>query len=186
MATPVKRAALTYQDYLGLPDDGQRYEIIEGELYVSPAPSMKHQWTATQLTIVVGGHVGEHRLGHVYAAPTDVLLAEPSVVQPDLLFIRRDRLHILTEPNVKGAPDLVVEIISPSSTKTDQEIKRALYEKYGVPHYWMFEPVERWVRAFELGADGAYELVAEASGNMLFSAPPFSDLRIPLARLWGD
>ena len=115
-----------------------------------------------------------------------MLLADPSVVQPDLLFIKRDRLHILTEPNVKGAPDLVVEVISPSSTKTDQEIKRALYAKYGVPHYWMFEPVEQWVRAFELGSDGAYELVAEASGDMLFSAPPFSDLTIPLTRLWGD
>ena len=186
MATPVRRAMLTYQDYLQLPDDGKRYEIIEGELYVSPAPSMKHQFTATQLTIVVGGYIGEHGLGNVYAAPTDVLLADPSVVQPDLLFIRRDRLHILTAPNVKGAPDLVVEVISPSSTKTDQEVKRALYAKYGVPHYWIFEPVEQWVRAFELGADGTYELVAEASGDALFSAPPFPDLTIPLARLWGS
>jgi Uma2 family endonuclease len=184
MAAPVKRAGLTYQDYLTLPDDGQRYEIIEGELYLSPAPNLKHQWTATQLTAVLVNHVGEHGLGHVYAAPSDVFLAINSIVQPDLLFVSRERLHILTEPNVRGAPDLVVEVISPSSMKTDQETKRALYEKYGVKHYWVFEPSERWVRAFELGADGAYELVAEASDDALFTAPPFPDLTIPLARLW--
>jgi len=185
MATPVKRAVLTYQDYLQLPDDGNRYEIIKGELYVSPAPSMKHQWTATQLTIVVGGHVSERDLGHVYAAPSDVFFSETSIVQPDLLFISKDRLHILTAPNVKGAPDLVIEVISPSSTKTDQETKRVLYEEQGVRHYWIFEPVERWVRAFELGADGTYELVAEAASDRAFSAPPFPHLRIPLARIWG-
>src|SRR4051812_27870361 len=124
MATPVKRTMLTYDDYLRLPDDGQRYEIIEGELYVSPAPSIKHQWTATQLTIVVGSHVGANDLGHVYAAPCDVFFSRASIVQPDLLYISRDRLGILTEPNVQGAPDLVVEVISPSSTKTDLETKR--------------------------------------------------------------
>jgi Uma2 family endonuclease len=184
MAVPVKRAGLTYEDYLTLPDDGQRYEIIEGELYVSPAPNLKHQWTATQLTAVLVNHVGENNLGHVYAAPSDVLLANSSIVQPDLLFISRARLHILTEPNVQGPPDLVIEVISPSSTRTDQETKRALYEKYGVKYYWIFEPTEHWVRAFELGADGVYELVAEASGDAPFSAPPFPDLTIALARLW--
>ncbi|MCC7372730.1 MAG: Uma2 family endonuclease [Chloroflexi bacterium] len=185
MATPVKRAALTYQDYLQLPDDGLRYEIIEGELHVSPAPSMKHQWTATQLTAVLGVHVYDNDLGHVCSAPTDVYLADGSIVQPDVLFISRDRLHIVTDPNVRGAPDLVVEIIAPSSMTTDQETKCDLYAKHGVKHCWVFEPVAQWVRAFELGADGAYELVAEAAGDASFSAPPFAGLAIPLARLWG-
>lgn len=185
MATAANRVVLTYEHYLELPNDGKRYEIIEGELYVSPAPSIKHQWTTTQLTIVVGTHVGDNDLGHVYTAPCDVVLSFISVVQPDLLFISRERLGILTDPNVQGAPDLVVEVISPSSTKTDQETKRKLYEQYGVKHYWIFEPIQRWVRAYELGADGTYELVAEAAGDATFSAPPFPGLAIPLARLWG-
>lgn len=185
MATPVKRAALTYQDYLQLPDDGRRYEIIEGDLCESPAPSMKHQWTATQLTAVLGAHVYDNDLGHLYSAPTDVYLSDGSIVQPDVLFISRERLHIVTDPNVRGAPDLVIEIISPSSVTTDQETKRDLYAQFGVRHYWVFEPAARWVRAFELGADGVYELVAEAAGNAPFSAPPFVGLVIPLARLWG-
>ena len=86
MATAANRIVLTYEHYLELPNDGKRYEIIEGELYVSPAPSMKHQWTTTQLTVVVGTHVGDNDLGHVYTAPCDVVLSFISIVQPDLLF----------------------------------------------------------------------------------------------------
>jgi Uma2 family endonuclease len=185
MATAANRVVLTYEHYLELPNDGKRYEIIEGELYVAPAPSIKHQRVATQLTIVVGGHVEGRDLGEVFTAPCDVKLADISIVQPDVLFVSKARLGILTDPNVQGAPDLVIEVISPSTTKTDQETKRKLYEQYGVRHYWIFEPLERWVRAYSLGADGAYALVAEAAGDATFSAPPFPDLAIPLGRLWG-
>ena len=186
MAIKIPRTVLTWEHYVELPNDGKRYEIIEGELYVSPSPSEKHQRAATNLTYTLVGHSRTHRLGRVYAAPFDVVLAFTSIVQPDILFISTERLGILTAANVQGAPDLVVEIISPSSTKTDQEVKRDLYAKYGVKHYWVFEPLAEWARAYTLGADGLYELVAEANRAETFSAPPFMDLAIPLADLWED
>jgi Uma2 family endonuclease len=185
MATAADRAMLTYEHYLELPNDGNRYEIINGALYVSPAPSTKHQLASINLSIVLGTHVKGNMLGVLLAAPSDLVLANLSIVQPDLLFISKDRLSIVTDANVQGPPDLVIEIISPSSTKTDQDTKRQLYEEYKVKNYWIFEPLERWVRAYALGADGLYELVAEAHGDETFSAPPFPDLTIRLADIWG-
>lgn len=149
-----------------------------------PSAGSESSVDSAQLTIVIGGHGGERGLGHVYTVPSDVLLADNSIGQPDLLFVSRERLHILTAPNVKGAPDLVVEVISPSSTRIDQETTRTLDEQYGVRHYWVFEPSERWMRAFELYAFGSYERIAEASDEAPFGSPPFPDLIIPLARLW--
>jgi Uma2 family endonuclease len=186
MATAADRVMLTYEHYLELPNDGNRYEIINGELYVSPAPSTKHQLASINLSIVLGTHVKANSLGLLLAAPCDLLLANGAVVQPDLLFVSKARLDIIADANVQGPPDLVIEIISPSSTKTDQDTKRQLYEEYKVENYWIFEPLERWVRAYGLGADGLYELVAEAHGDETFSAPPFPDLTIRLADVWGD
>jgi Uma2 family endonuclease len=176
---------LTYEDYAQLPDDGRRYEIIEGVLYVSPSPSMRHQYVVTRLTSLLDHFVHAERLGMVLTAPFDMVLSNFSVVQPDILYISRARRHILTETNVQGAPDLVVEVISPSSTAMDQTTKRQLYAQYGIPFYWVIHPINRWVRAFELrGTD--YAMVSEANGDQTFSAPPFTDLAIPLVQLWAD
>jgi len=186
MAIRLKRSGLTYQDYLQLPDDGQRYEIIEGELYVSPAPNTKHQRVTGRLFRVLADHSEALDLGEVFVAPYDLKLGDPSIVQPDILYISWARQGIVTRLNAQGAPDLVVEVISPSSTRTDLEIKRDLYAKYGVPHYWVAHPEQEWVRAYELGADGQYELVAEGLGDMTFTAPPFPNLVIRLSFLWTD
>ena len=186
MAIRVEGTHLTYDDFLKLPDDGKRYEIIDGELYVSPAPNIRHQNVSIVLSSRLFGHVKEGRRGRVFAAPTDVYLADDAIVEPDILFISRARLNIITAQHVRGAPDLVVEIISPSSTRTDQETKRDLYARYGVKHYWLAHPLEEWVRAYELGEDGAYELIAEGHKDDAFSAPPFPDLTIQLGELWDD
>jgi Uma2 family endonuclease len=185
MATAADRVVLTYEHYLELPNDGNCYEIINGELYVSPAPSIKHQRVSFRLSLALGNHVEAEDRGEVFTAPSDLVLANLSIVQPDLLFIGKGRLGILTDANVQGPPDLVIKIISPSSTKTDQDTKRTLYEQYEVQNYWIFEPLERWVRAYALGADGAYELVAEAYGDETFSAPPFANLAIRLSDIWS-
>lgn len=184
MATRLLRSGLTYDDYLKLPDDGQRYEIIDGELYVSPAPNIKHQTVSINLSTVLNVHVRAERLGRVLAAPTDVRFLEHSTVQPDLLYVSEARRSIITRQNVAGPPDLVIEIMSPPSTEMDLQIKRELYARHGVPHYWIAHPQEEWLRAYALGSDGQYELVAEGHGDMLFSAPPFPDLTIPLEMLW--
>src|SRR3954454_21132687 len=130
MATAPNRVVLTYEHYLELPNDGNRYEIINGELFVSPAPSTKHQLASINLSIVIGTHVKANALGMLLAAPCDLKLAFTAVVQPDLLYISKGRLGIVTDANVQGPPDLVIEIISPSSTKTDQDTKRQLYEQH--------------------------------------------------------
>ncbi|MCC7372568.1 MAG: Uma2 family endonuclease [Chloroflexi bacterium] len=184
MAMRLLRSGLTYEDYLQLPDDGQRYEIIDGELYVSPAPNIKHQTVSINLSTVLNMHVRAERLGQVLAAPTDVRFLERSTVQLDLLYISQARRGIITSQNVCGAPGLVVEIISPSSTEMDLEIKRDLYARHGVPYYWITHPQEESLRAYARGRDGAYERIAEGQGDMLFSAAPFPDLTIPLAMLW--
>jgi Uma2 family endonuclease len=184
--TRVERTVLTYEHYLELPNDGRRYEIIEGELYVSPAPTTKHQRATTRLTTALDVHTQNDRLGEVFTAPCDVYLAHTSIVQPDILFVSRERSSIITEANIQGPPDLVVEVISPSSTKTDKETKRDLYATFGVRHYWVVDPMERWVRAYELGRDGFYELVAEAHGDERFSSEPFPALTIQLGNLWDS
>ncbi|HEX6513657.1 MAG TPA: Uma2 family endonuclease, partial [Chloroflexota bacterium] len=108
----------SYEDLLHTPDDGKRYEIVDGEMLVSPSPVPKHQWVALKLIefLLQPHHAG---YGQLWVAPLDVILDEHNVVEPDLLFIRQDRLHIIHENNVHGAPDLVVEILSPGGRERD-------------------------------------------------------------------
>src|SRR5437870_3000442 len=108
---------LTYEDYVGLPDDGRRYEILDGELQVSPAPAPRHQGVSGNLLVILHVHVWERRLGRVYHAPIDVILARDSIVQPDLVFVAADRESIITERAIEGPPDLAVEILSPWSDR---------------------------------------------------------------------
>jgi Uma2 family endonuclease len=166
--------------------EGVRYEIIDGELYVSAAPSIRHQHASVVLTTLLFTHARTHRLGRIFSAPTDVLLANTSIVQPDILYISRARRAIITPANIQGAPDLVIEIISPASTRTDKETKRDLYARYGVAAYWLLDPIEEWMQGYALGDDGRYVLAATARGSETFAAPPFPDLTIQLAALWDD
>lgn len=157
---------LTYDDLLQMPDDSNRYEIIGGELIVSPSPNRPHQKASYRLTQLIGDHVDAHQLGEVYTAPVDVRLSPHSVVQPDLLFIRNDRLHIYgpTGP-VEGAPDLVVEIVAPSSQVMDRVRKAALYADSGVSEYWIVDPEKREVQVLVL-AQGRYEPVESDAGEL--------------------
>src|SRR5579885_1440196 len=105
------RRKLTYEDYILFPEDGQRHEILDGEHYVTPAPTLHHQDAIGNLFLKLAPFVREHRLGKVYLSPADVLLSEHDVVQPDLFFVSNERRAILTEANAQGAPDLVIEIL---------------------------------------------------------------------------
>jgi Uma2 family endonuclease len=135
---------LTYDDLCQLPDDSNRYEIIGGELIASPSPNRSHQKVSLRLTLLIAPYVDARQLGEVYVAPVDVRLSPHNIVEPDLLFIRQDRLGIYgsTGP-VDGAPDLVVEIVSPSSRVMDRVRKAALYADSGVPEYWLVDPEKR-------------------------------------------
>ncbi len=144
----------TYEDLRHTPDDGKRYEVLEGDLIVSPSPKVKHQRIAYKLSLFLGAAEAAGT-GMALPAPMDVVLSERDVVEPDLLFIAKDRLGIMTADNVRGAPDLVVEVISEGSRHRDVITKRHIYERHGVRFYWLVDPEEETVRVFEL-KDGAY------------------------------
>lgn len=175
---------LTYRDYEALPNDGRRYEIHDGELSVTPAPSPRHQDAGANLGDVLRAHVKAHALGKVYYAPIDVILADTTIVQPDLVHVAAARLGSITSRGIEGPPDLVVEVLSPSTAATDRHTKRQLYERFGVPHYWMVDPDSGVIAAYTLGEHG-YTLAAQASGAEQFSAPPFPDLSIPVASIFA-
>ncbi len=142
-----EQGSWTWNDYLRLPDDGQRYEIIHGVLYVSPAPRLIHQFVVSSLIHLLRAFVLEGRLGIVLTAPIDVLLpgvANP--VQPDVLFLRSDNLPNVEEAkNFEGVPDLVVEVLSPGTSRVDRKVKLRAYEEAGVLEYWIVDPKQRSV-----------------------------------------
>lgn len=177
------RRKLTYEDYVLFPEDGQRHEIIDGEHYVSPAPTPKHQRVSMRLSIRVGGFVESRGLGEVFAAPTDVLLSRHDIVQPDLLFISNERASILNDKNVQGAPDLVIEILSSSTRKLDEDLKPGRYELLGVREYWIVDPMAERVLVF-LAEGGAFRQEAELSGDDVLTTPLLPGLEIPLRELF--
>ena len=152
----------TYKDYCATPDD-ERYELLNGTLMMVPAPNRKHQWVLGRLHSELDRFTQEHGLGEVYLAPFDVVLSDTDVVQPDLLFISRARAHIVTEQNVRGAPDLVIEILSPSTAERDLGYKHELYGRHGVLEYWIVDPMAETVAVHRQG-DGRLEL-AETLGR---------------------
>ena len=151
---------------------------------MTPAPNLRHQKISGRLHLTLGHHVLANQLGEVYAAPTDVILAPTTVVQPGLIFIGNDRRGIVTERAIEGPPTLVIEILSPSTSRTDRITKTQLYAKHGVPHYWLLDPDQQTVEAYQLTAD-QYSLVIKAQNAELFNPPLFPGLSIPLADLWS-
>lgn len=141
---------LTYQDYLQIPDDNLRHEIIDGHHFVTSSPVTNHQGISGNLSFILFQWVKAHQLGQVYTALIDVVLSKTDILVPDLIFISKSRLQIITEKNIQGAPDLIVEILSPSTSKRDLGIKKKTYEKFGVEHYWIADPVQKTVQTFHL------------------------------------
>jgi len=146
---------LTYDDFVLFPDDGQRHELIDGEHYVTPSPNLKHQKILGSLHLAIGGWLERHPVGQAYLSPFDVVFTRFDVVEPDLLYLSNERAAaVLTDANVQGTPELVVEIGSPSTRKRDETIKRRLYERAGVSEYWIVDPEVDVVRVYRRGADG--------------------------------
>lgn len=173
---------LTVADLADLPDNGKRYELLEGELVVSPAPTPEHQ-DAVGNAFAFLRRAQEAGHGKAYVAPVDVYFDEHNDSQPDVLFIRADRLHIVKESRIEGAPDLVVEVISPSSRRRDLRVKLQIYERFGVPFYWVLDSVERSVRPYELTAEGYVAQPILRPGDML-PCPLFPGLTIDVAELF--
>ena len=152
----VTTSKLTYQDYANLEGD-ERYELLDGELILVAAPNEDHQTVSLRMIVRMNAFVEENRLGRIFHAPYDVLFTDTEVVQPDLLFVSTERDHIRTPANIQGAPDLVVEILSPSSSRRDWREKRELYARHGVLEYWIIDPTNRIVSVMQL-QDGVLKI----------------------------
>lgn len=180
----VPREKITYQDYLQLPEE-QRYEVLEGDLRMVPAPGILHQEALLSLSHILKVFLRNHRLGRVYIAPVDVILDEDSVVQPDLAVVLSERLDIVSPEGVRGAPDLVVEVLSPSTAHRDRGVKRRLYGRYGVQEYWLVDPVARTIEVACLRA-GTLETVGVLDAGVALRSPLFPTLSFQVDELFTE
>ena len=183
MVTEKRRIKLTYEDYLSTPDD-KRYELLDGELVLAPAPRTTHQRTLLELTLTVGRHVKDHSLGEIFTAPTDVFLTDTDVVQPDLSFISRERADIITELSIQGPPDLVIEVLSPSTASRDRGYKRTLYAQHGVREYWMAGVESATITVLLLGEDG-FEVFGTFGEGETFRSPTLEGFEVEIDMVFG-
>ncbi|MFW6293728.1 MAG: Uma2 family endonuclease [Spirochaetota bacterium] len=146
---------LTWQEFRHFPEDGNRHELIDGEHVMAPAPGTGHQSVSKHIGYQLYRQFDEAGVGQVFSAPVDVELSEIDIVEPDLLVVLRDREHIISPSRIIGPPDLVVEILSPSTASRDRELKRLLYAKSGVPVYWIVDSEAQEVSVFESMGDGS-------------------------------
>ncbi|HYC92471.1 MAG TPA: Uma2 family endonuclease [Thermoanaerobaculia bacterium] len=177
---PQTSTKLTYEDYLLLPDDGRRHEIIDGEHYVSPAPNTRHQRLSKRISRALYPFE-DAGLGEVFSAPYDVVLSFFDVVQPDVIFVTAARSHIIVEKNVQGAPDLAVEILSPSNRQYDEQVKLKTYERLGVAEYWIVDPDESSVRIFRRSG----ERFTPADAGDTLTTPLLPGFALPLRDLFA-
>ena len=182
MVTQKPKAKLTYEDYAKTPDD-ERWELIDGELVMVPSPRRAHQRNQIKLGSRMSFFAEENDLGEVYFAPFDVVLSETDTVQPDLLFVTKERLHIITEDNVHGAPDLVVEIRSPSTARQDWTVKRELYARHGVKEYWLVDPEAATIAVLLLD-DGELKVAGVYGEDDTLTSRAMSGFNITLADIF--
>ena len=175
---------LTYQDYADLEGD-ERYELLDGELILVGSPNEDHQIASVELGTLMHSFVKEHDLGRIFFAPFDVLFSDTDVVQPDLLFVSKDRYHIRTPANIQGAPDLVVEVLSPSSSRRDWGYKRELYARHGVREYWVIDPTNRIVSVMTL-QDGVLEIDQTLTEDNTARSSVLDGFDVNLAEIFAD
>ena len=186
VATPGVK--LTYDDFLLFPDDGKRHELIDGEHYVTPSPNLGHQRILGNIYYLIRAWLEQRPIGRVFFAPLDVVLSRHDVVEPDLFYLSHERASQVTTPeNLRGAPELVVEIASRSTRKRDETIKRRLFEEKGVTEYWIVDPAHEAVRVYrrvEGGFAPPVELLRQR-GDVV-TTPLLPGLELPLARIFAE
>lgn len=173
----------TYEDLKIMPPDRYRYEIVDGELFVTPAPRTLHQRIVGNLHGYLWQHVRQHGLGEVFVAPYDVVFSHYTVLEPDVLFVSKARLPQITEDNLAGPPDLVAEVLSETTRRIDRDIKMKQYALHGVGEYWLLDPEAKTVEIFRLERD-EYKLIARLGFSETLSSPLFPGFRLPVASLW--
>ncbi|MBC7105760.1 MAG: Uma2 family endonuclease [Firmicutes bacterium] len=178
-----QRDTYTYADYALLPE-GAPYQLIGGELILTPAPTTFHQIVSMRLENMLVNFVTERGLGLVLDAPVDVYLEEKETYQPDIIFISRDRLDIVEKARVNGAPDLVVEILSPSTAYYDMKKKARVYARHGVREYWLVDPEERSIEVYR-GHEGRFLADQRVEGDGTVRSLVLEGLEVDAARLFA-
>ena len=179
---------LTYDDFVRIPDDGMRHEIIDGVHYVTPSPVLRHQQLMGRLYLAIGNFLEEHpEVGQAFLSPLDTVFSPWDVVEPDLVFVAADQLEILTEPNIQGAPALVVEILSPSTRRRDLGIKRQLFDRGGVREYWVVDPKARELTVYRRAPGGGLSELAplSASTRAALTTPLLPGFSLSVAKLFA-
>ena len=185
MVTTRTRPWPTYEDYLNIPGD-DRYELINGEFILVSAPNIAHQGAVTGFILSPGSFVELENLGRIFAAPTEVILTDPegiNIVQPDIIFVSKEREYIITRPNIQGAPDLLVEILSPSTGRRDRTTKLDLYARHGVGEYWLADPDAQTITVMLL-KEGEYETVGKFSIEDTLTSPTLKGFSVSLDRIF--
>jgi len=180
----ISTAKMTARQFLELGEDppGVRLELVDGEIAVSPSPTPSHGYVVMQLGVLLAQHVRKHRLGRIYP-DIDTVLGTYLVRRPDIIYFSKSRLHLIGEKAMEGAPDLCVEVVSPSSGAIDREDKLKEYRKAGVAYYWIVDPRRRSIEAHQLKG-GKYRPCGQGKFNDVVRLPPFENLEIPLGDLW--
>jgi Uma2 family endonuclease len=179
--SPELKRKLHYSDLKVTPDDGARYELVRGELLVTPSPSLMHQRVSKRLSRTLMEYFEDRSIGEVFVAPTDVILTNHDVFVPDLLVVGHPA--DLSKRGIEGPPLLVVEILSPSTRRQDRGPKARRYAELGVDHYWIVDPDRRRVECHRL-VQGSFRPVVHAEGNTTLVHPSWDGLTVDLAALW--
>ena len=175
---------LTVQDYLNIPEeDENRYELINGELYMAPAPSWEHQKSTINLATLLDNFASDTGLGEVVASPIDVYLSDEDVFQPDIVFISNERLGIIHSDGIHGAPDLVIEVLSPGTERIDRTLKSERYEMFDVSEYWQANPIAKTILVLR-ARDGAFERVGLFTEGMTLETPLLPGLRVDVSEVF--
>lgn len=177
------RIKFTVADYMTTPE-GKRYQLLDGELILAPAPTDKHQSILGEIFVVLYRFVTQNGLGAVRIAPYDVVLSNYDVAQPDLLFVPNERRSLITEANIQGAPDLAVEILSPSTEEYDSGYKRTLYSRHGVREYWIVDPDAETVEVLTESDQGLTPAATYGRDETLVS-PLLAGLSIDLVQIFS-
>jgi Uma2 family endonuclease len=187
MSRPQKK--ITSAQFLLWPDDGKRHELIEGVHYVTPSPNLRHQELVGRLHVAIFNFLATRRhLGRVFLARLDVVMSDHDVVEPDLLFVAGDQQSILTEANVQGPPALVVEVLSPSTRRRDEGIKRRLFDQKGVREYWLVDPKNCRVSICRRSGDGSFPIVStlSAAADEQIETPLLPGFELSLSELFAE
>lgn len=183
---PPEQGQWTYEDWLRLPDDGFRYEVLNGVLYMTPPPRIRHQSVSHNLELALGNFVKEHGRGIVLSAPCGVRLpGQPVPVQPDILFVQAERRDILGEEYIEGAPDLVVEILSPSNWLYDRTEKFRAYQKARVPEYWIVDYRARTIEVFVL-EEGTYALLSKSGAGEVARSKALAGFEVAVDSVFAE